>query len=56
MECPFEGNAAYVFLRDWAALSRLSKRELLEQHGTQVRRVIHAEGGSWKNELRFLLS
>lgn len=55
MECPFEGNAAYVFLRDWAALSRLSKRELLEQHGTQVRRVIHAEGGNWKNELSNLL-
>lgn len=55
MECPFEGNAAYVFLRDWAALSRLSKRELLEQHGTQVRRVIHTEGGNWLNELRSLL-
>lgn len=55
MECPFEGNAAYVFLRDWAALSRLSKRELLELHVIQVRRVIHTEGGSWKNELRSLL-
>lgn len=55
MDCPFEGNAAYVFLRDWAVLSRLSKRELLEQHYTQARRVIHDEGGSWKNELGSLL-
>lgn len=55
MDCPFEGNAAYVFHSDWSALSRLPKHELLEKHAAKVDRVIHSDSGNWMRELRLLL-
>lgn len=52
LENPQEGNAAYVFRQDWMALSRLSKRELLEQYRDLVQRVPHRNTGNWKWYIR----
>lgn len=32
LECPFVGNAIYILVGDWKALSKLSKAELLNFH------------------------
>jgi len=53
LENPVEGNAAYVFGRNWQALSRLSKTELLSEHAGDMIRVTHA--GDWKSEIRAAL-
>ena len=55
LECPMEGNAAYIFSESWEKLSRLSKTELLSQHSQVVRRVVHRESTNWKREITRLL-
>lgn len=53
LENPIYGNAAYVFKKSWKSLSRCSKAELLENHRTDVVRVIH--DANWRGNLRRLL-
>lgn len=48
LENPIEGNAAYVLLRDWKDLSRLTKSELLSSDAAV--RVVHS--GEWRTHLR----
>jgi hypothetical protein len=43
------GNAVYVMFEDWAALSRLSRTELLRNPGSYIR-IRHA--GDWRSRLR----
>lgn len=50
LECPIVGNAIYVLKQDWKYLSKLSKRELLEEHRTSVIRIIHS--GEWFTRLK----
>lgn len=53
LDCPRVGNAVYVIERaDWAPLSRLTKKELL-QH-PNVRRIIHS--GVWFDKVRLLVA
>jgi hypothetical protein len=51
LECPFIGNAIYVLRSDWKALSRLSKRCLLNEFPDQVFRIPHA--GDYWGKLRW---
>lgn len=55
LDNPIEGNAAYVFFKDWKELSRFPKFYLLRNYPHKVERVIHRESGQWKSELRRLL-
>lgn len=41
LECIHDGNATYVFGRDWQELSQLTKAEILSEH-LQLHRIIHA--------------
>ncbi len=47
------GNATYVFEKNWEELSRLSKKEILDQN-FQLNRFIHKEG--WENSIDQLLN
>jgi hypothetical protein len=55
LDNPIEGNAAYIFLREWKELSRHSKTYLLRYHGKEVGRVIHNDTGLWKARVKHLL-
>jgi hypothetical protein len=55
LENPQEGNAAYIFKRNWTALSKLPKRDLLEGYRHDVQRVLHRDSGNWKRHIRFAL-
>lgn len=48
LENPQEGNAAYIFKRDWTSLSKLPKFELLNRYPHCVERVLHREFGNWR--------
>lgn len=52
LENPIEGNAAYVFSKNWRHLSTLAKAELIGRKGTQ--RIVHS--GAWKKALRAALA
>lgn len=52
LENPVEGNAAYIFSENWKVLSRLSKSELLNNHRSQVLRVLHGVGVDWRRAIR----
>jgi hypothetical protein len=52
LECPMEGNAAYVFTREWKTLSRLSKTELLQSHRGDVQRIIHDSNRQWCDKVK----
>jgi hypothetical protein len=52
LECPLEGNAAYLFHEDWEKLSRLTKTALLLNHRSTVDRVIHDPKGWWRYQLQ----
>lgn len=54
LECPIEGNAAYIFKESWTTLSKCSKTDLLRNHAHQVGRVIHRDQ-SWRSEIRAML-
>jgi hypothetical protein len=54
LECPFVGNAIYLLKGEWETLSRLTKRELLEEHPREVVRIIHS--GDWFSRLKELLN
>lgn len=53
LECPVRGNAAYVIDRDWMRLARKSKRELLDERPTEVRKVVHK--GDWFERLKLTI-
>ncbi len=55
LENPQEGNAAYIFKRDWTSLSKLPKFELLNRYSHCVERVLHREFGNWKWRIRSAL-
>src|SRR5690606_5908338 len=55
LECPMEGNAAYIFRDEWRTLSRLSKTQLLQHYRGQVSRVIHQYGSRWQQHIRMHL-
>ena len=55
LECPWEGNAAYVFRQNWMTLSKLSKTELLQFHSAEVDRVIHQDESRWQAKLRSMI-
>jgi len=55
LECPMEGNAAYIFRDEWRTLSRLSKTELLQHYRGNVSRVIHQFGSRWKQHIKMHL-
>lgn len=55
LECPMNGNAAYIFREDWRTLSRCSKTDLLRNHASEVGRVQHVAGRSWQSRLKTLL-
>jgi hypothetical protein len=46
-ESMYTGNATYVFSDDWAALSKLTKAEILSQH-LQKDRLVHIAGWAYK--------
>lgn len=48
LESERRGNAAYILLKDWEVLSRLSKRELNELHYDSISRIFHNEEGDWE--------
>jgi hypothetical protein len=50
---PLFGNAVYIIDGDWKGLSQKSKRELLDYHRVNVRRVIHT--GNWIARIRQIL-
>ena len=51
LDCPIVGNAVYVMRdRDWVVLCQLSKAELLTQHRSRVRRIVHS--GGWFERVR----
>lgn len=52
-ESMYTGNATYVFSQDWAALSRLTKAEILNEH-LQKDRLIHIAG--WADKVHSLLA
>jgi hypothetical protein len=54
LESPFYGNAIYIVEGDWESLSRLTKKELLEDYPREVIRVIHS--GDWFSRLKELLN
>lgn len=52
LECPWVGNALYLIRKDrWEALSKLSKRTLLEGGCREVERLIHGSSGDWFEKL-----
>ncbi len=55
LENPQEGNAAYIFKRDWTSLSRLPKFELLNRYPQWVQRVLHRDIRNWKLKIRHAL-
>jgi hypothetical protein len=55
LECPMDGNAAYIFSDEWRTLSRLSKTELLREFRGRVGRVIHNCSRNWKQEIESCL-
>jgi hypothetical protein len=51
LECPYHGNALYFMKRsEWKSLSQLSKTELLHEHQSQVKRLLHGDG--WETALK----
>ena len=50
LECPIQGNALYVFDRDWESLSKLPKSRLLADHSDHCRRILHRT--HWASALR----
>lgn len=50
LDNPWVGNAIYILGGNWRLLSRLTKRELLEDHSDRVTRIIHS--GSWFSRLK----
>ncbi|MDF7683345.1 hypothetical protein PT287_07500 [Lactobacillus sp. ESL0679] len=46
------GNATYIFNRSWEEVSKLTKKEILENH-LEERRIIHSN--NWKAELKNML-
>ncbi len=52
LECPWFGNALYMLNGDWNALSKLSKSDLLSQHRSHARRIIHDDDGTWFHQLK----
>lgn len=52
LDHPVVGNGAYVFGENWRALSRLTKRELLNSRSG--RRIVH--NGDWRRRVREVLS
>lgn len=55
LECPIEGNAAYIFGEPWRTLSKLTKAELLDEYRGEVVRVVHGIGDSWKKRIKSAL-
>ena len=55
LECPVEGNAAYIFSESWEKFSRLSKTELLSHQDSVVQRVVHRDIKNWKQNITHLL-
>lgn len=53
LDCPIFGNAVYVISGNWQFLSRLSKKELLDQYADNVTRVVHR--GDWFNKISGLI-
>jgi len=53
MESPKWGNAIYVIRGAWREVSRLSKRELIVNHGPRTERITHS--GDWLNRLKWTL-
>lgn len=51
-ECVHTGNATYVFGEDWRRLSRLTKRQVLNE-GSQLARLVHDE--EWPEDLQRVL-
>lgn len=52
LESAYYGNATYVFDEDWAALSQMSKAQILDNN-LQRERILHREG--WSEAIRRLL-
>ena len=53
LDCPVVGNAVYLIRGDWAALSRLTKAELLTEQSEKVTRVVHS--GDWFSRVKMLI-
>jgi hypothetical protein len=53
LENPLEGNAIYVFEKDWKNLSRLTKSEVLSDGGFRTR-IVHTR--EWQSRLRQVLT
>lgn len=53
LESLTRGNAIYIFDANWAAFSRYTKREILDNN-LHVERIIHATG--WKDRLQRILA
>jgi hypothetical protein len=54
LEHPYLGHALYFIRANWQQLSRLSKRELLDEHRPDVERVVHV--GDWAKQVRTLVA
>jgi len=52
LENPQEGNAAYIFKRDWKPLSKRTKQALLSSYRYCIDRVFHREDTNWKLRIR----
>ncbi len=50
LDSPMVGNAVFVLKQDWQALSRLTKRELLDSYREDVQRVVHV--GAWLSRIK----
>ena len=52
LDCPLFGNAIYIIKGGWRKVSKLSKKEVIEEYPETVR-VIHR--GNWKGRLKSIL-
>jgi len=54
LECPIQGNAIYVFQKNWFKLSKLSKSALMSGQKDNILRIIH--NGNWFSRLEWLIN
>lgn len=51
LTCPRVGNALYLLKDNWETLAKLPKSQLLAEHPSRVRRIIHGTSGEWFDKL-----
>jgi hypothetical protein len=50
LECPYEGNAAYVIHGEWRTVVGLTKQEIREKYPNRCSWIVHKN--NWLNRIR----